>query len=51
MSELLQELLEMGFPENRAQKALFLTNNKGLSEAIDWYYTHFTIKSSSYLIF
>lgn len=37
MSDFLKELLDMGFPENRARKALFLTNNKGLAEAIDWY--------------
>jgi uncharacterized UBP type Zn finger protein len=35
--ENLAMLLSMGFLQNRAEKAIFLTKNKGVQEAIDWY--------------
>jgi uncharacterized UBP type Zn finger protein len=35
--ENLAMLLSMGFPQNRAEKAIFLTKNKGVQEAIDWF--------------
>lgn len=31
-----QDLVDMGFSEIRAKKAVFFTGNKGISEALDW---------------
>lgn len=38
--ELLQQLLEMGFSELRAEKALFKTDNAGLDQGIQWLSDH-----------
>lgn len=37
---MLKQLLEMGFSQTRAEKALILTGNKGLDEASDWIAEH-----------
>lgn len=34
------ELLSMGFPQNRAEKAAFKTNNQGSEEAMNWLLDH-----------
>jgi uncharacterized UBP type Zn finger protein len=33
----LATILSMGYAQGRAEKALFLTGNKGAQAAIDWY--------------
>ncbi|KAL7978153.1 hypothetical protein Chor_005140 [Crotalus horridus] len=35
-STALESLIEMGFPQNRAEKALALTGNQGIEQAMDW---------------
>lgn len=37
---LLQKMLEMGFPQVRAEKALILTGNKSLEPAMEWCFEH-----------
>lgn len=32
-----QQLVEFGFPRDRVQYALKVTNNGGLQQAMDWY--------------
>ncbi|SCV03848.1 LAME_0H13718g1_1 [Lachancea meyersii CBS 8951] len=34
------DLLEMGFTENAATKALFYTNNSGMEDAMNWLFSH-----------
>ncbi|XP_074861361.1 UBX domain-containing protein 1 [Carettochelys insculpta] len=36
----LESLIEMGFPQNRAEKALALTGNQGIEQAMDWLMEH-----------
>lgn len=36
----LDSLLEMGFPRNRAEKAVSLTGNQGIERAMDWLMEH-----------
>lgn len=36
----LESLIEMGFPQNRAEKALALTGNQGIESAMDWLMEH-----------
>ncbi|XP_026581413.1 UBX domain-containing protein 1-like, partial [Pseudonaja textilis] len=36
----LESLIEMGFPQNRAEKALALTGNQGIEQAMDWLVEH-----------
>ncbi|XP_053133666.1 UBX domain-containing protein 1 isoform X2 [Hemicordylus capensis] len=36
----LESLIEMGFPQNRAEKALALTGNQGIEPAMDWLMEH-----------
>lgn len=40
MSSALEILLEMGFPRNRAEKALVLTGNQGAEFAMEWLLVH-----------
>ena len=37
---LLKQMLEMGFPQVRAEKALILTGNKSLEPAMEWCFEH-----------
>lgn len=37
---LLEKMLEMGFPQVRAEKALILTGNKSLEPAMEWCFEH-----------
>uniref|UniRef100_A0A8D0BWV5 UBX domain protein 1 n=1 Tax=Salvator merianae TaxID=96440 RepID=A0A8D0BWV5_SALMN len=39
-STALESLIEMGFPQNRAEKALALTGNQGIESAMDWLVEH-----------
>uniref|UniRef100_A0A0F7Z398 UBX domain-containing protein 1 n=1 Tax=Crotalus adamanteus TaxID=8729 RepID=A0A0F7Z398_CROAD len=39
-STALESLIEMGFPQNRAEKALALTGNQGIEQAMDWLVEH-----------
>ncbi|XP_061462620.1 UBX domain-containing protein 1 isoform X2 [Rhineura floridana] len=39
-STALESLIEMGFPQNRAEKALALTGNQGIESAMDWLMEH-----------
>ena len=36
----IQQLMEMGFPRNRCEKALFKTNNQGPEVAMNWLFEH-----------
>ncbi|XP_064407905.1 UBX domain-containing protein 1 isoform X2 [Latimeria chalumnae] len=36
----LESLLEMGFPKNRAEKAIALSGNQGIERAMDWLVEH-----------
>ncbi|KAG0242490.1 ubiquitin carboxyl-terminal hydrolase-like protein [Mortierella sp. GBAus27b] len=38
--EALEQLLMMGFPQNRAEKGLFATNNQGAEIAMEWLIQH-----------
>uniref|UniRef100_A0A915J228 UBX domain-containing protein 1 n=1 Tax=Romanomermis culicivorax TaxID=13658 RepID=A0A915J228_ROMCU len=40
MDPLLNALLEMGFPKEKAEKALKATDGAGISQAMDWLITH-----------
>ncbi len=35
---LLADLVDMGFPSDYAKQALIATNNRGIDQAIDWYF-------------
>lgn len=37
MGDVVGELVGMGFLQNRAEKAVFMTKRKGLQPALDWY--------------
>ena len=37
MEGFVNELVSMGFPQNRAEKAVFFTKKKGVQPALDWY--------------
>merc|ERR1712060_705591 len=38
--ELLKQIMEMGFDEVRAEKALYTTDNAGLEHAVNWLAEH-----------
>merc|ERR1711972_163551 len=38
--DLLKQIVEMGFPEMRAEKALYKTDNAGLEHAVNWLAEH-----------
>lgn len=40
MSSALDTLLEMGFPRNRAEKAILVTGNQGAESAMEWLLVH-----------
>ena len=37
MGDFINELVGMGFPQNRAEKAIFFTKRRGVQQALDWY--------------
>ena len=36
----IQQLMAMGFPRNRSEKAVFKTNNQGAEVAMNWLFEH-----------
>jgi len=40
MANEIEQLMEMGFPRNRAEKALAKTNNRGVEPAMEWLFAH-----------
>lgn len=36
--KLLNQLIEMGIPKEKAEEALVATNNRGINQAVDWIY-------------
>jgi hypothetical protein len=40
MGDFINELVGMGFPQNRAEKAIFFTKRRGVQQALDWLLEH-----------